>query len=513
MALGLFALWLLATIAWRPLLLPDEGRYASVAYEMLLGDGLVPTLNGLPFFHKPPLLYWLDMAAMKVLGVQVWAARVGPALGAFALGASLYVHLKHWHGTRVATAALTLLATMPFLFVGGQYVNHDMGVAGCITVAILAAVRGLDTAAPHHRGWLMQAWLFCGLGVLAKGLIGLVLPGLVVLPWLLAQGRWREVLKLLHPYGLLVFVAVVAPWMVNMQWRFPEFFDYFIIEQHFQRYSQATFNNQQAFWFYLAVVPLVTLPWSLWLWPALRQALRGVRGQTASQATVGQVTTVPGSLEVTRAQWGLYLWWVVVIVAFFSMPRSKLVGYVLPMVGPWAALLALTLAPRERLWPRVALGAAVVCVALVGVLAWKAPKSAEGVARVLGSQIQPGDRVVFVDEFFYDVPFYARLREPVFVLSRWDDPDIPRRDNWRKELWDAARFANPAQRQVLWPIAQAERLACSTGQIWWVTHSDPSQTLQGLPPLTLVHEARGVQLWKSAGRGADQATCSAPVKP
>ena len=76
----LLALWLLATIAVRPLLLPDEGRYAGVAYEMLRGDGLVPTLGGLPFFHKPPLLYWLDLGAMQLVGVNAFAARCGPAL-------------------------------------------------------------------------------------------------------------------------------------------------------------------------------------------------------------------------------------------------------------------------------------------------------------------------------------------------------------------------------------------------------------------------------------------------
>ena len=77
--LALLALWLLLTTGLRPLLLPDEGRYAEVAREMLHGDGLVPTLLGLPFFHKPPLFYWLDMAAMQLLGAHVFAARFASA--------------------------------------------------------------------------------------------------------------------------------------------------------------------------------------------------------------------------------------------------------------------------------------------------------------------------------------------------------------------------------------------------------------------------------------------------
>ena len=157
--LGLLALWLAATLGLRPLLLPDEGRYAGVAREMLQGDGLVPLLNGLPFFHKPPLLYWLDMAAMSLLGAgewaTLWAARFVPARLAWVLGAALFVHLRRWHGAAVARAGLLVLATAPLFFVGAQYVNHDMGVAGCITLAVLLLVRAVDDPAHTSLRWLM----------------------------------------------------------------------------------------------------------------------------------------------------------------------------------------------------------------------------------------------------------------------------------------------------------------------------------------------------------------------
>src|SRR5205085_1148278 len=95
----------------RPLLLPDEGRYATVARDMLQqGDGLVPLLNGLPFFHKPPLMYWLDMAAMSVVGVNAFAARFAAFVGAFAMGAALFLAARRWHGGRAAAAALAPLA-------------------------------------------------------------------------------------------------------------------------------------------------------------------------------------------------------------------------------------------------------------------------------------------------------------------------------------------------------------------------------------------------------------------
>src|SRR5580765_8617356 len=119
--LGALALWLLATLGLRPLLLPDEGRYAEVARAMWHADPLVPMLNGLPFFHKPPLFYWLDIAALQLFGSNVFAGRFASAVGAWLMGAALLLALRRRHGARVAAIALGVLATTPFFFVGGQY--------------------------------------------------------------------------------------------------------------------------------------------------------------------------------------------------------------------------------------------------------------------------------------------------------------------------------------------------------------------------------------------------------
>ena len=457
-------LWLLATIGMRPLLLPDEGRYAGVALEMLHGDALLPTLDGLPFFHKPPLLYWLDMASMSVFGIDAFAVRVGPVLLAWLLGMAMSSHLRRWHGDAAARLGLVVLATSPLYFVGAQYVNHDIGVAACITAAVLALVRAVDEPPRRSQRWLLAGWAFCGLGVLAKGLIGVVLPLLVVAPWLLAQRRWRDTLWLLHPLALLVFAVIVAPWMLTMQARFPGFFDYFIVEQHFRRYAGVSFNNREPFWFFWVVLPLLVLPWSLWLWPALRQ--RGARA-------------------------GLYLWWVFVVVAFFSLPASKLVGYVMPALAPMAALLTLALPARAsagRRWAGIA--AAGFCLTIIVALAWAAPGSHRDVGRALAQRLQPGDRVIFIDQNFYDLPFYAGLRPPVPVVSEWDDPDLPMHDNWRKELFDAARFAPDHGDSVLWPWSRLAALPCGSGNTWIVTTSEHLPRLHSLLRVTPVFEGR-----------------------
>ena len=473
--LGLFALWLLATLGWRPLLLPDEGRYASVAREMLMGDGLVPTLNGLPFFHKPPLFYWLDMAAMQLFGSSAFTARFASMLGAWLLGASLYVALRRWHGARAAAITLGVLATCPFFFIGAQYANHDMLVAGLITAAVLAFARALDEPPRVLLGWLVAAWVACALAVLAKGLIGFVLPALVIGPWLLAQGRWRQMFRLLHPLGLLAFALVAAPWFVAMQMRYPGFFDYFFMEQHFRRFAQSTFNNVHPFWFFIAVLPALTLPWSAWLPQAAKRAW-----------------------AQRDARLGLCAWWVVAVVGFFSLPSSKLVGYVLPAVAPWCMLLALPIVQgRGRAWPWVMGVSAVVCVAIVAAFAWQAPKSNRAAALALAAQMAPTDRVVMIDEYFYDLPYYARLKSPVIIAGNWADPALPTRDNWRKEVFDAARFAPALGRELLHPLGKLDALLCGTGTVWFVVSPGDAKQVAALVGVTRTFADARTELWRA----------------
>lgn len=482
--LGALALWLLATIAWRPLLLPDEGRYASVAWEMLVGDGITPTLDGLPFFHKPPLTYWIAMGAMKLFGPWPWATRLAPALGAWLMGASLWLLLRRWYGERVAGLGLLVLATSPFFFIGGQYINHDMLVAGTISAAVVGWLLALDS--PDEPGRidrraLLAGWLASALAFLSKGLIGVVLPLLVVVPWLLAQRRWRDALRLFHPLGLLVWCVVALPWALAMQQRFPEFFDYFIIAQHFRRYSSGGFNNVQPVWFYLAVVPLLMLPWSLYLPAALRR------------------------LRAADARLALWPWWAASMLLFFSLPSSKLVGYALPALPGVAAMVALV-AADGRGWRIAAAAGAAIALVAVGLLAWQAPNSHRDVALALRAGAQPGDRVVLVEGAFYDVPLYAQLRAPAIVASRWDDPAIARRDNWQRELSDAARFAPDAGRRQLWPVERLGELPCEDGAIWFVLQPGDARHVAAVPGARLVQKGANADLWRAPAR----ATCAEP---
>lgn len=480
--------WLGFTLGLRRLALPDEGRYVGVAWEMLRsGDWLVPALDGLPFFHKPPLFYWITGASLAAFGPVTWAARLAPLAGAVIAALSLYLLVRRWLDGRVAAWATAVLVTQPLFFVGAQFANLDMLVAGCITATIAFTAHAalcLDTGEADHRPPLLAAHASAALGVLAKGLIGMLLPGLVLVIWLVLAQRPRLLLRLVSLPGWLVFAIIAAPWFVAMQQRFDDFANYFFVYQHWHRYTLGSFNNAQPFWFPAAGIALLTLPWFPGLWAAWR----------------ARPTDRKGPDQLLR----LLMWvWLVVIVVFFSIPRSKLIGYVAPALPPLAALVA------DGVWRlsndatrtarrlcAVAAFAALVCVGGVIGNRFIDTRSTDTLARLLEQRRAEGDAVVFISAYYYDVPFHARLREPVQVVEAWTAIDIAARDNWRKELFDAARFAPEADRAVLVDRADFARRLCER-EVTWVFAPPGTDArypvLRTVPPLARTDRA---VLWR-----------------
>ena len=481
MAAALFAgllLWLAAGIGLRPLALPDEGRYVGVAWEMLRdGQWLVPTLDGLPFLHKPPLFYWITSLGLTLFGPSPGAARLAPLLGALLAAASLYRVTARWSDVRHARLAVTVLATQALFFLGAQYANMDMLVAGLTTAAITFAADALlsaDAGRPH-RATLLAAAVSAALAVLAKGLIGIVLPLLVIAAWLLVTRRWRWASRLVWWPAPLLFAAVALPWFFAVQWRVDGFLDYFIVRQHLQRYAGSGFNNVQAWWFYPVVLGVLTLPWSATLWLAVRR-----RG------------------PLHALMWA----WLLGVLLFFSLPSSKLAGYILPALPPlaWLAADGLRGVSRARVGALVAMAVLMCGIGLGVAQRQNENRSTQALADVLLRERQPTEPLVFMGRYYYDLPLLARLREPVPVIDDWSDPAIARSDDWHRELADAARFAGPARAEAtLLPPQVAQALGCGT----WVL-----APLKAPPPRAarLVAANAGDGLWRvddcAAARGS-----------
>lgn len=471
----------LAFLAWiRPLTLPDEGRYAGVAWDMLRsGSHAVPLLDGMPYFHKPPLYYWLTELSFSLFGVHPWAARVPSWLAAWGAAAALYYFVRRYRDATTAALTVLILATMPFFYGGAQFANLDMLVAGMIALCVLAAA---DTVLRVERGeaWrgmAVAAGALAALAVLAKGLIGLVLPGAILLIWLAWERRWRGLAALLWPPALLVFIAVAAPWFVLMQLRYPGFYDYFFVYQHFQRFAASGFNNAQPFWFYLPVVVGLSLPWSLWGGGILRKTF--------------------WEAGPSRSLRRLAVLWFAVVLVFFSLPNSKLVGYVLPALAPLAFLLAEVIqgarrADAESTTRLVRLSAAVaagICVIAVGVAANNARGSAGPLAKVVREQARPDDTFVSLHTYPFDLALYARATRPAWVVDDWVNPEVPVRDNWRKELYDAAKFDPATGGQVLVSPEEFNARLCRAAEgtrywVWGTAADNPVYLpLQGLAPV------------------------------
>jgi 4-amino-4-deoxy-L-arabinose transferase-like glycosyltransferase len=483
---ALIVLWLGATAWLRPLMLPDEGRYVGVAWEMMRsGDWLTPTLNGLPFFHKPPLFYWITAGSMSLFGLHEGAARAASLLGAWLGAFSLYLFVRRWSGERAARLALVALLAQPLFYIGGQFANLDMLVAGCITATIvllahsaLSIERGLP-----YRTALASAYAMAAAGVLAKGLIGFVLPALVVLVWLLLLRRWRTLLALLWLPGVLLFALLAAPWFLAMQSRYPAFLDYFFVVQHFKRFAQGGFNNVQPFWFYPVVLALLSLPWLPWLRPLFRRG-----------------TLTASEQAPLRLLMGL---WVVLVVLFFSLPKSKLLGYVMPAVPPLAALMAdgfvqlgaATMRSR-RLWIASAVVTCLVSLGTVIGLAIRTPNSMRDLALALRTQRAADEPVFMLAQYHYDVPFYAHLDQPLRVVDDWRSGAEPQRDNWHKELADAGQFASARAAQMLIMPSALAGAVCRAPVSWVIGPASAAAAYPFLQAATVGFSRRDIRLWR-----------------
>jgi 4-amino-4-deoxy-L-arabinose transferase-like glycosyltransferase len=439
---------LLVLAALRPLALPDEGRYAEVGRWMALsGDWLTPRLDGIPFFHKPPLLYWFEAAAMTALGASPWVARLVVMLHACLMLGLMVVCTRHIAGADVARRAAWMFGSSLAFLIGGQYVNHDMMVATWMGVAIWCFARALLHDAGVHAGWARWGFVACALGVLSKGLIGLLLPGFVLFVWVAYTWQWRKILALPWVSGLLLFVVIALPWFVLAAREHPDMLAYMFGKHQFGRYTATTFNNARPWWFYGVAITVLMFPWVFVAATDGVHRLRAALVRTPSSNTAG-----------VDKRWISLCWiWILAILGFFSIPNSKLVGYALPVMPPLAVLSALWwqnhMAPRA--WGRPLFGALVIVNVGLAVLAqveavrYTAQRSTMDVAEVLACAANRSDVVAAVDDYPYDLPFYAQLTHPVEVIQDWETLRQTAGDNWRRELFEGADFDAQAARSLV----------------------------------------------------------------
>ncbi|HEX8707437.1 MAG TPA: glycosyltransferase family 39 protein [Pyrinomonadaceae bacterium] len=317
-----------------PLVGPDEPRYAQVAREMLeRHDPVTPTLGGHTWFEKPALLYWMMMAGYSAFGVSEWAARLGPALSGL-----LSALLLYWMSRRVmregasepVPGAVSLwsgvaLATSLGLIAFSRGASFDIVVTMTVTAALACFFASDVEAEGKRRRWLLAGFYAAvGASLLAKGLVGIVMPGGIIALYYALRRRWPERQLVLSaawgvPLALLVAAAWYAPVIARHGWTFVE---EFFVQHHFARFISNKFHHPQPFYFYLPIMGLLALPWTAFL----------VAGLVRARRWNWREPTAASKLRIFA------LAWLVFPVLFFSLSGSKLPGYVLPAL-PGAALL------------------------------------------------------------------------------------------------------------------------------------------------------------------------------
>ena len=322
LVIALAIVWF-APLGLRHLIPSDEGRYAEMAREMFVtGDWITPRYNGYKYFEKPPLQTWLNALTFAWFGIGEWQARLYTAVASFAgillvgyTGARLFNPLSGF-------LAAVVLASSPYWNLMGHFNALDMGLAFWMALSLcsllLAQRPGLRPAAA--RGWMWACSAAMAFAVLSKGLVGLILPGAVLVLYTLIARDWALWKRLYLVSGLVIFFAIVTPWFVLVQQRNPEFFNFFFIVQQFRRYLTPEQNRPGPLYYFVPVLLVGFLPWLSVAWQSIRHALRMPRQPNGFSPML------------------VLLIWSAFIFLFFSASHSKLISYVLP-VAPALALI------------------------------------------------------------------------------------------------------------------------------------------------------------------------------
>lgn len=335
MLLLLFAVFVVvwfSNLEYRKLVLTDEGRYAEIPREMVAsGDWLTPRLNGIKYFEKPPLQYWVTATAYGVFGEHHWTARLWPALSGL-----LGVLLVYYGGRRLFGpaagffSALALGGSAGYIAVG--HLNAlDMGLTFFMTGALIAFLLGQrdGASAESRRRWVLCAWACAAFAVLSKGLIGIVLPAATLAIYVLLERDYGLLRRLHWGSGVTIFMAIAAPWFVLVQLANPEFARFFFIHEHFERFLTTVHRRVEPWWFFFPILAVGMLPWVTLLPQAL---LRGWRSVDRHDSFKPQRFLVI---------------WALCIFTFYSLSNSKLPSYILPIFPALALLVGLWLAQAQ----------------------------------------------------------------------------------------------------------------------------------------------------------------------
>ena len=306
----------------RPLVDPDETRYSEIPREMnATGDYVVPRLNGVLYFEKPVMGYWLGALSMKVFGETNFAGRLPQAL---AVGLSalfiFFVATRFGGGPQTGTIAALIYISCLEVFAVGVFNTLDSLLSFFLTACLASFFLAWDRRErkKEYYAFLVLSGLFCGLACHTKGFLAFAVPVLVIVPFVIWEGRWKEMFKI--PWiPVIVAALVMLPWGILIHLREPDFWRYFFWHEHVERFFSGASQHKEPFYFFIPVLAGGLFPHIVLVPSAISGFI--IKGFDTS--------------------FKRYLFcWFLFPFAFFSASSGKLETYILPCFPPLAMLLA-----------------------------------------------------------------------------------------------------------------------------------------------------------------------------
>ncbi len=329
----------------------DEGAFSAATWEMLQrGDFITTFLNGEPRFDKPILIYWLQALSVSAFGVHEWSLRLPSALAASAWVMASYYFAKPRMSRQSAILAAVMVATSAMIVVIGRAATADAVLNLLIVLSLFDIWRYWENPS---RMVLFRVFLWLGLGFLCKGPVAVAIPFVVSAFLYVSTGQWKLWLKtVFNPYGLVVFLAVAAPWYIlEYMAQGQAFIDGFFFKHNVDRFADTMEGHGGQVWYYVVALPFIIMPFG---------------------GLLGQLVKKVGGGSLDRFLW----FWFAFVLVFFSFSNTQLPHYMLYGITPLLLLLAKHCGENPNRWLAV-----VPAILVAGVLLFLPELLAQTVAQ------------------------------------------------------------------------------------------------------------------------------------